>query len=160
MCDVLATPGKDGVVALHHLWGVDGILEDLLLSYASVLYVISSVESHVRTFVEEANHHIGNIFSLVLSAVLTSPSSSSVVEPVVQEEMDDESETVEIFSPVKVTPTLSANSKDEWGHFADFQEALADESTFLPSFAPKAKVYPLGTLDESEEEDEDEGDFF
>jgi hypothetical protein len=156
MCDALATKGN-GVVALN-MWGVDGILEDILLSYASVLYAISSVESHVRTFVEEANHHIGNIFSLVLSAVLSSP--CAIVEPAHQEEMDDESETVEIFSPVKVTPTPSANSKDEWGHFADFQEALADESTFLPRFAaPKSKT-SLDTLDESEEEDDEEGDFF
>jgi hypothetical protein len=159
MCDALATK-RNGVAALH-LWGVDGILEDIVLTYASVLYAISSVESHLRTFVEEANHHIGNIFSLVLSAAL----SSTSVEPtsptdIVEEEMDDESETVEIFSPVKVTPAPSANSKDEWGHFADFQEALADESTFLPSFAaPKNKV-SLETLDESVEEDEEEGDFF
>jgi hypothetical protein len=159
MRDALAAK-RNGVAALN-LWWVDGIFEDILLKYASVLYAISSVDSRVRTFVEEANHHIGNIFSSVLSAVLSSPS----VEPVshtgkVQEEMDDESETVEMLSPVKVTPAPSANCKDEWGHFADFQEALADESTFLPSFvAPNAKV-SLGTLDESEEEDEEEGDFF
>ncbi|MGK3761749.1 MAG: hypothetical protein ACI8RD_014067, partial [Bacillariaceae sp.] len=61
---------------------------------------------------------------------------------------------------------------DGWGHFADFQEELADESSFIPSCSRSNSVVPsyrsvtppspnnqkgaLETLTESREEEDEE----
>eukprot|EP00535_Pseudo-nitzschia_heimii_P007866 CAMPEP_0197175414 /NCGR_PEP_ID=MMETSP1423-20130617/1640_1 /TAXON_ID=476441 /ORGANISM="Pseudo-nitzschia heimii, Strain UNC1101" /LENGTH=341 /DNA_ID=CAMNT_0042624575 /DNA_START=169 /DNA_END=1194 /DNA_ORIENTATION=+ len=49
------------------------------------------------------------------------------------------------------------HGEDGWGHFADFQDELADETSFVPcSFGPLDIA--LETLDEGREEDDDAGE--
>ena len=50
-----------------------------------------------------------------------------------------------------------ANENDEWDHFADFQDDVDEMVSFVP--LAKQSNHPLGTLDETEEE-EDEDHFF
>jgi hypothetical protein len=144
--------------------GIDGLVGDALLPLMSILHVVILVESNIRTFIDEANHHVGSVFGFLLSTILPSNSTPPIIEnhvkslsEKVQQAMDDEPEPDELLTPARVTPAVSADSKDEWGHFADFQEELADENVFLPSCKPNLA---LGTLDESEEEEDDDGMFF
>lgn len=66
----------------------------------------------------------------------------------------------------------ATTAKDEWGHFTDFQEELADESSFIPScrrpaFLPEedSRIFvatstaleTLAEITEDNEEEEDEG---
>ena len=62
-------------------------------------------------------------------------------ESVLGSQIDLKQETVESFiqqddQPPSADSTTSQRSdavRDEWGHFADFQDELADESSFIPS---------------------------
>jgi len=50
------------------------------------------------------------------------------------------------------------HGEDGWGHFADFQDELADEESFVPSCSFGPLVNALETLDEEREEDDDVGE--
>lgn len=82
-------------------------------------------------------------------------------EALIQQEFYyDELQPDDLLSPTKVTDAPSSNTKDEWGHFADFQEDLADEATTATAFICKSESF-LTTLEEAEEDIEDEdGEFF
>jgi hypothetical protein len=136
----------------------------------SLSHVLASFEERMKTFFDEVNHHIGTIYMFLLSSIFASKvletaecpkqcsSSEQKTPPIkVAQLIDDEPEPEELLSPSKVTPAPYANSKDDWGHFAYFQDELADESCLIPSCSTQSKP-TLGTLDESEEEDDEEGD--
>jgi hypothetical protein len=133
-------------------------------------HVLASFEERMKTFVDEVNHHIGTIYVFLLSTIFASKvletaecpkqcsSSEQKTYPIkVAQLIDDEPEPEELLSPSKVTPAPCADSKDDWGHFAYFQDELTDESCLIPSCSTQSKP-TLGTLDESEEEDDEEGD--
>jgi hypothetical protein len=133
---------------------------------------LSHVLASMKTFFDEVNHHIGSIYMFLLSTIFASKvmetaecqkqcsSSEQKTSPVkVTQLIDDEPEPDELLSPSKVTPAPSADCKDDWGHFAYFQDELADESCLIPSCSTQSKS-TLGTLDESEEEDDEEGESF
>lgn len=93
--------------------------------------------------------------TFIASKVLDSAESS---KQCYSSEQQTSPERDEPLTPLNVAPEPNANLKDDWGHFAYFQEELADESSFIPSTCAQSKT-TLGTLDEGEEED-DEGGLF
>ena len=65
----------------------------------------------------------------------------------------DEYETVCGYS--SSSSSSGEGEEDDWGHFADFRDELADESSFIPSCSTS---HTLETLTEGREEDDDVGE--
>lgn len=89
-----------------------------------------------------------------------------------EEQRDDlSSSNQELLTPMKLADTSSHSSKDEWGHFADFQDELADEASFIPSCCrlppPRSSLRksstsglaPLAEVDGDDNEEEEDWTF-
>jgi len=169
------------------------ILDDVFLGYMSLLCLVVAVERRVRGVF----HEVGNFFGALTTAfhfeeplerqpvadnhrgsLIFCTSSQSMIHETMLEVQEKSKE--ELLTPLKlVTPAPSLASsddgstddaspaKDEWGHFADFQEELADESSFIPSCSkvPARRrsnldsslscLAPLAEVGEDEEDEED-----
>jgi hypothetical protein len=86
--------------------------------------------------------HSAQPLSFLLPAVeRTFKQSNTTMHQLDQQEEDDVILTnphalhtpLKLITPVATTCTESVMGNDEWGHFADFREQLADESNFIPS---------------------------
>eukprot|EP00534_Pseudo-nitzschia_fraudulenta_P009774 CAMPEP_0201167202 /NCGR_PEP_ID=MMETSP0851-20130426/71467_1 /ASSEMBLY_ACC=CAM_ASM_000631 /TAXON_ID=183588 /ORGANISM="Pseudo-nitzschia fraudulenta, Strain WWA7" /LENGTH=350 /DNA_ID=CAMNT_0047448373 /DNA_START=230 /DNA_END=1282 /DNA_ORIENTATION=- len=168
------------------------LFEILLLGYLIVplLQLTVTIERHARSILREMQVNFG-----IASSFLISPfsfqrepididaryiCSSSIYS--MRREMSGENDISMDLSDSMCCYSSSSSASDEnnneseqdgWGHFADFQDELADESSFIPScsLSPirnRAAVTPavlpscvttLETLTEGhEEEDDDAGD--
>lgn len=139
--------------------GIEGFVEDTFLNYVSVIHTIFSIENSLRTLIDEAQHHVGNIFGFLLNSLFANNSSARGIDVALRQapasDQWEEPPPDPPLSPAQTTPTPTSNSKDEWGHFADFKDELANESSFLPSCAPERRS-SLETLSEDDCcEDED-----
>ena len=171
--------------------GMQYILEGILLGFLIVplLHIIATVERYFRSLFMDLQRNAGFLF-----ASLFAPSSfqqepidmngeqpcSSLAKPMHQELVDDEDysgspeeETLCCYSSSSSSSDNDGNiesEQDGWGHFADFRDELADESSFIPSCSASplrtrsavAAVPPscvasstLDTLAEGREEDDD-----
>jgi hypothetical protein len=146
--------------------GLATFLDDCFLCCVVLLRVIVALERSLREVVDQILFNLESFFSNVLSNVfaygsIASPNSkkstSTIWSPsaILQAMLDEDLEDDEPLSPSKVTPASSSNTADEWGHFTDFQEELADESIVTSTFTSNTES-GLGTLEETEEEDEPE----
>jgi hypothetical protein len=137
---------------------VEDFVEDTLYDYISLLLqTLLFVETGLQKVVDEAQHHAGNFCGFLLNSFFGSdflqdvcPRDSEACAPTGEV---DEPPPDPPLSPARVTNTPSSNSKDEWGHFADFQDELADEKYFLPTSFPKS-----ASLETLQEDDGYEGD--
>jgi len=155
------------------------------LQYLAVLQAIVIAESGIRGLINEARHHVRNVFGFFMNALFQNHHNkndhNNKNSPGRQfddhhqydhhqrrskdsRERLNEPPPDPLLSPARVTVTATTNSRDEWGHFADFQEELVDDdlsSTFLPSSSRFMSMQPksLATLEESgDEHDEDDDD--
>lgn len=104
---------------------------------------------------------IASIFSSLVSFIFnekeTRPFDGAIPDKQRQAVDDDEPDEL-LLSPCRVKFTHAATeSKDDWDHFADFQDEIEDNFRLVP-MAQRSNT-SLGTLDESEEEESD-GEFF
>lgn len=143
---------------------VDCFVNESIFHYVSVLQTLALVEASLRLFLGEAQHHVGNVLGFLLNSIILNNSRASGEILAGSDSWtnnndyyteDDDVPTDPPFSPARVTAAPILDPKDEWGHFADFQEEPIDE-TFLvkPRFPALSS---LTTLDEQEDcEGEDE----
>jgi len=125
---------------------LESLVEDLMLGYITFLHIFIIAERHVR-----------GTFQMLRDMVSSWLNAIQFEEPIDRSHMDgtdligDHSvrgadknlgQTTTESSNQQDDQTTSADStaiqrseavRDEWGHFADFQDELADESSFIPS---------------------------
>lgn len=130
---------------------IEDFVEDTVFHYISLIQTVVLVETGLRTLVDEAKHHVGFFFGFLLNSFFANNSRALGEDIAVQGVQEDFEEPPPDppLSPARVTKTSNSESKDEWGHFADFQEELADDKSFIPSCLPKTSS--LETLDEDED---------
>lgn len=137
----------------------DGFVEDAIFHYISFLHSIILGETGIGRLLGEAQHHVANIFGFLFNSIFANNAETTcdglVPEGIIQAHDDnwDEPPQDPPLSPARVSRVTSSDSVDEWGHFAYFQDELADEKSFIPSCAPRRAS--LETLDE----DSDDNDF-
>ena len=131
--------------------------------------VLSGIDENFQRFFDSVTRCIGDILMFLLTAIFTSkaietlgtieiyPSTSENYCQGSQPELEGSESDEHQLSQTIITETSSSNLKDEWGHFAHFQEEFADEFTSI-SWRASMSSQMLGTLDESEEEEN--GEFF
>lgn len=133
--------------------------EDAAMRYIAFLKAIVIVESGIRGILDEARQHVQNVFGFLFNTIFAANSNgcTEMDDPCLPDSRDilDEPPPDPLLSPARVTP-VNANPRDEWGHFADFQEELVDDKTFLPSLLSTQSS--LATLEE-DDSDEDEDAF-
>jgi hypothetical protein len=149
--------------------GIAEFFEETFTIYLSLHQVADEFARNLRMVFDSVEAAIGNVFGMILSTLFPMNSihqsreqmfsnqdqySSSPPEALDQE-FYDELQPDDLLSPAKVTDAPSSNTKDEWGHFADFEEDLADEAIAATVFICRSKSF-LTTLEEAEEEIEDE----
>eukprot|EP00529_Nitzschia_sp_RCC80_P031126 CAMPEP_0113489560 /NCGR_PEP_ID=MMETSP0014_2-20120614/26591_1 /TAXON_ID=2857 /ORGANISM="Nitzschia sp." /LENGTH=363 /DNA_ID=CAMNT_0000383299 /DNA_START=255 /DNA_END=1343 /DNA_ORIENTATION=+ /assembly_acc=CAM_ASM_000159 len=125
---------------------LESLVEDLMLGYITFLHIFIIAERHVR-----------GTFQMLRDMVSSWLNAIQFEEPIDRSHMDDTDligghsvrgadkdlgQTTTESSNQQDDQTTSADSttlqrsdavRDEWGHFADFQDELADESSFIPS---------------------------
>jgi hypothetical protein len=172
------------------LSGLEVLIEDLILGYLTFLHIVIIVERHVRGFLRTMwglmsswsdALHLDEMFEEPIDRTYmmedsnpTTDGSSIYYEPDSTAIMSEDSNTTvdqttvfELQQNHEHNPANDDAVKDEWGHFADFQDELADESSFIPSC--RVKLNPDGrkssitattlqTLTEIAEDDDDGDD--
>lgn len=134
---------------------VEDFVEDTVFHLISLVRTIVLVEAGMRTIIGEAQHHVGKVLGFLFKSIFGIPTNDAPLHSrhgAEGEDFDDPPPDPPL-SPARVTITPNSDSKDEWGHFADFQEELADDKSFLPSCIPKTS-----SLETLEEDDDFEGD--
>lgn len=139
------------------------------MGYLAVLQAIVFAESGIRGLISEARHHVSNVFGFLFHTIFPSNSDASMIwdDPCIpgssrktyspdSRERLNEPPPDPLLSPARVTAAANSNPRDEWGHFADFQDEIADERSFIPSYAPLHSS--LETLEESDGDEDDEHD--
>lgn len=101
---------------------------------------------------------IASIFNTLVSFIVK-PGDSRQVDCALSETerkraYDDDEPDELLLSPCRVKITRSTEAKDDWDHFADFQDDMEDNLQFVP--LAQRSTGSLGTLDESEEEESDD----
>lgn len=134
---------------------VNGSIENAILQYMSLLHSIVLVKAGIRMLLDEAKHYVGNVVGFLLDSIFAK-NVNGLYEDLVPEDILHSNTTPHVqsddqtpdppLSPARLTRATSTDSKDEWGHFADFQEELADKQSFIPSYVRKRSS--LETLDE------------
>ena len=135
------------------------------MRYLVVLQAIVIAESGIRGLINEARHHVQNVFGFLMKAIFPPKQDSELLnDPCLSckrsndsHERLDEPPPDPPLSPARVTPAPNANPKDEWGHFADFQEDALDEQSFIPSSYLSVQK-SLETLEESDGDESDENE--
>ena len=135
--------------------------EDAIFHYMFLLHSITLVETGIGRLLHEAQHHVGNVVGFLLNSIFANNAKTSwehlAPEDLIhlngRTESFDEPPPDPPLSPARVTRAASSNSIDEWGHFADFQDELADEKSFIPSCVPTKAS--LERLDEDDDFDVD-----
>jgi hypothetical protein len=135
------------------------------MRYLAVLQAIVIAESGIRGLINEARKHVHNIFGFLMKAIFPPKEESELLnDPCLSgkrsndsRERLDEPPPDPPLSPARVTPAPNANLKDEWGHFADFQDDAADEQSFIPSSYLSVQK-SLETLEESDGDESDENE--
>lgn len=164
----------------------------------SILFLLVNMERQVRSLFRDIHHWVENVWETLRANAFqfeeplerrpsehcssdrfpSDANISSSLPIMMQEQRDDVSSSQELLTPLKLVPpaaTETSSGKDEWGHFTDFQEELADESSFIPSCSrfppppPRSSLQKLSSSgltplaevqekegDDDEEEDEDE----
>ena len=151
--------------------GIPAFFEEIFNRYLSLHRVADEFARNLRMVFDSVEAAIGNVFGMILSNLFPMNSIhqsrelmfanqdqyaySSTPPEDANHEFYDELQPDDLLSPAKVTDAPSSNTKDEWGHFADFEEDLADEAIATTNFIWKSKSL-LETLEEAEEEIEDE----
>lgn len=138
-----------------------------IVHYFFVLQTILLVETSIRIILGEAQNHLGNVFGFLLNSIIANNSKlrSEDLAPTADARRMEEEQYYDVPSleppllttSIRVTSTPTCNSsKDEWGHFADFQDELADETSFIPSsqFTKAASLETLEEYDGCEGDDE------
>ncbi len=128
------------------------VVNEATFHYISVLRTIAQVENSIRLIFGEAQNRVANVFGNIWYSIIAYNSNGHnrvlTTQPdsvLKNNDVYDESLSDPPLSPSGVTLAPSVSSKDEWGHFADFQEELADEKCFIPSHLPKAQSLPTLT---------------
>jgi hypothetical protein len=148
-----------------------------------LLHLIVTIERYVRRILREAGFVYASLFASSFSFQQEPVNdddedelSSSTSAPPMQD--DDEDYSSSGYSSSSSSSSSCDDDEhqtidaDGWGHFADFQEELADESSFIPSCSRSNSVVPsyrsvtppspnnqkgaLETLTESREEEDEE----
>ena len=126
---------------------LESLVEDLMLGYLTFLHVFVIAERHVR-----------GSFRMLRDMISSWLNAIQFEEPIDRSHMHDAADLIDEDSAqqadndLKQTTSKSSNQqddqapsaadttvqrsdsvRDEWGHFADFQDELADESSFIPS---------------------------
>ena len=136
------------------------LVNESMFHYVSVLQTLALVEASIRLFLGEAHHHVGNVLGFLLNSIIINNSHASG-EILAGDhswtnnftEDDDDVPSDPPFSPAKVTAAPTADPKDEWGHFADFQEEPVEDA-----FLVKPRFPALSALSTLDEQDDCEGD--
>jgi hypothetical protein len=154
--------------------GIAEFFEETFTIYLSLHQVADEFARNLRMVFDSVEAAIGNVFGVILSTLfpmndihqsrqlaLANQDQYSPNPPdALNRDFYDELQPDDLLSPAKVMDAPSSNTKDEWGHFADFQEDLADEAIAVTILKCKSKSF-LPTLEEAEEETEDEdGELF
>jgi hypothetical protein len=151
--------------------GIPAIFEETFTKYVSLHRVADEFARNLRMVFDSVEAAIGNVFGVILSTLFPVNPINQSREPMfanqdqceyssrppeaLNQEFYDELQPDDLLSPAKVTHAPSSNNKDDWGHFADFEEELADEAITATIFICNSKSF-LATLEEGEEEIEDE----
>jgi hypothetical protein len=174
---------------LLRFMGLEMIIEDVMLGYMALLMLGVNMHRQVTSLLRNLKSFLGTTFQFIsdlyhfeepIERPATRTSSNLLQEQPYFTSLNDtrdmhESRSEEdLLTPFKlVTPPSSATqseARDEWGHFADFQEELADEKSFIPSCSrlssspsrrgtlKKASNTGLATLAEVREDDFEERD--
>jgi hypothetical protein len=154
--------------------GSAGFFEETFIRYLSLHRVADEFARNLRMIFDSVEAAIGNVFGVILSTLFPMNDIHQSRQPALanqdqyspnppdalNRDFYDELQPDDLLSPAKVMDAPSSNTKDEWGHFADFQEDLADEAIAVTILKCKSKSF-LPTLEEAEEETEDEdGELF
>jgi hypothetical protein len=135
------------------------------MRYLAVLQAIVIAESGIRRLINDARHHVKNVFGFFLNAIFHTNEHTELDDACLsgRQRCNDSRERLDEpppdppLSPARVTEAPNANPRDEWGHFADFQDEIVDEQSFIPSFSCIQKS--LETLEESDGDENDEDAF-
>ena len=148
--------------------GLERFFDDVFKQIISLLRVFIDFDRILQILLDDVQSRFDNILFLAFSALLPAKKANNgKANPIaitssfrrkipsslldrMQDENDIE-EHDELLSPTRVTLASSFDTKDEWGHFAHFQEDFADEDLVASPFALQPKVN-LCTLEETEEE--------
>ncbi|KAG7349260.1 hypothetical protein IV203_011857 [Nitzschia inconspicua] len=172
----------------------ESIIEDVFWGYISLLLLVVNMERQVRNLCREIQSIMGYAWEVLRANSFQCeeplerrvayhkydfpsnkdiPSGQETMKEQEGQDVGDE-QTKELLTPLKLVTTdytETSLGKDEWGHFADFQDELADESSFIPSCChvppPRSSLKkgssftlaPLAEVQEGEADDEEDWSF-
>lgn len=137
---------------------VQYVLRVILLGYFVIpfLQLTITMERHLRSTFGDLHRNLGLVFtSLFVSSLQEEPIHFDGEEHC----SNDSQGTYETVCCLSSSSSSSEGEEDDWGHFADFRDELADETSFIPSCSARPScVTTLETLAEGREEDDDVGE--
>ncbi|KAL3914969.1 MAG: hypothetical protein SGILL_005866, partial [Bacillariaceae sp.] len=123
-----------------HFMGLETVIEDVFLGYMSILLLVVNMHRQLKSLLLGMKSLVGKAWDSLSHLYHfeeplerqpcqgSNSSNDSVMHKSNSEEL--------LLTPLKLVAASkqeAGGSKDEWGHFADFQEELADEASFIPS---------------------------